>query len=102
MLCGTSDWGLVRTFRENQLPWLKQFGYFSNGILSEDTLERVFSALNPKSFNENFMKWIEAIRKEIEGETIAFDGKTMRGAKLGKNSKNIPHIVSAFASKSGL
>jgi predicted transposase YbfD/YdcC len=102
MLCGVSDWSMVKTFGDNQFEWLKKFGTFSKGIPSTDTLERVFCALDAKSFNECFIKWIEAIRQDIKGETIAIDGKTMRGAKLKKNSKNMPHIVSAFAKENGL
>lgn len=102
MLCGASEWSLVKTFGENQLEWLRKFGTFSKGIPSTDTLERVFAVLDNHSFNECFIKWIEAIRQDIEGETIAIDGKTMRGAKSKKNSKNMPHIVSAFAKENGL
>jgi hypothetical protein len=31
MLCGASDWELVRTFGEEQLTWLRKFGTFANG-----------------------------------------------------------------------
>lgn len=102
MLSGASDWELVRTFGKSQLPWLRKFGTFKNGIPSTDTLERVFSALDSKAFNDNFIKWISTIRKEIPNETIAIDGKTMRGAKPNNTCKNMPHIVSAFASTNGL
>ena len=102
MISGASDWQLVKTFGENQLPWLKTFGSFSNGIPSADTLERFFAALDPKVFNASFIKWIETIREEVPGETIAIDGKTIRGSKPNKLSKGMPHIVSAFASTNGL
>lgn len=102
MLCGVSEWSMVKIFGDSQLEWLKKFGSFSNGIPSVDTIERVFIALDAKEFNKCFITWIDAVRKKIEGETIAFDGKTMRGAKAVKNSKNMPHIVSAFAKENGL
>ncbi len=102
MLCGVNDWPSVITFGENQLAWLRKFGQFSNGIPSQDTLERVFAALNPKSFNRCFKNWMESIRENIPGEVIAIDGKTMRGAKDTKASKNMPHTVSAWATATGI
>lgn len=102
MLCGVNDWPSVITFGESQLEWLKKFGNFSNGIPSQDTLERVFAALSPKSFNKCFMNWMESIRNDIPEEVIAIDGKAMRGAKDTKASKNMPHVVSAWASENGI
>lgn len=102
MLCGVDDWPSVITFGENQLGWLRKFGSFTKGLPSQDTLERVFSAINPKYFNKCFMSWVESIRKGIPGEVIAIDGKAMRGAKDTKAGKNMPHIVSAWASENGM
>lgn len=102
MLCGVDDWPSVITFGKNQLEWLKKFGGFKNGLPSQDTLERVFAALNPKYFNHCFMNWMESVRNNIPGEVVAIDGKAMRGAKDTKASKNMPHIVSAWASENGI
>lgn len=102
MLCGVEDWPSVITFGKNQLDWLRKFGSFNNGIPSQDTLERVFAALKPKYFNQCFINWMESIRNNISGEVIAIDGKAMRGAKDTKASKNMPHIVSAWASENGI
>ena len=102
MLCGINDWPSVIIFGESQLEWLRKYGDFKNGLPSQDTLERVFAALNPKYFNQCFMKWMESIRNNIPDEVIAIDGKTMRGAKDTKASKNMPHIVSAWASENGI
>lgn len=102
MLCGINEWPLVITFGESQLEWLRKYGQFSKGIPSQDTLERVFAALNSQSFNECFINWMESVRKTIPNEVIAIDGKTMRGAKDTKASKNMPHIVSAWATANGI
>lgn len=102
MLCGINEWSSVITFGESQLDWLRKHGSFSKGIPSQDTLERVFSALNPESFNTCFTNWMESIRESVPGEVIAIDGKTMRGSKDTKASKNMPHIVSAWATANGL
>jgi len=102
MLCGVNDWASVVAFGETQLEWLKKFGSFSKGIPSQDTLERVFAALNPQSFNTCFTNWMESVRKNVPGEVIAIDGKSMRGATDIKGSKNMPHIVSAWATENGI
>ena len=102
MLCGVNDWPSVIAFGEIQLEWLKKFGPFSKGIPSQDTLERVFAALNPKSFNTCFSNWMESVRKKVPGEVIAIDGKSMRGATDMKGGKNMPHIVSAWATENGI
>lgn len=102
MLCGVDDWPSVITFGKNQSEWLKKFGNFKNGIPSQDTLERVFAAINPTYFNQCFINWMESIRNNVDGEVIAIDGKSMRGAKATKTSKNMPHIVSAWASENGI
>jgi predicted transposase YbfD/YdcC len=102
MLCGINDWPSVIIFGESQLDWLRKYGNFSKGIPSQDTLERVFAALSPKSFNECFVNWMESVRKNIPDEVIAIDGKSMRGSKDTKANKNMPHIVSAWATTNGI
>lgn len=87
MVCGATEWSLIRTFGESQLSWLNRFGSFSNSIPSEDTLERVFAVLDSKVFNECFMDWINSIRKTTKGEVVVIDGKTMRELKLQKEKK---------------
>lgn len=102
MLCGINDWPSVITFGECQLDWLRKHGTFKKGIPSQDTLERVFAALKPESFNSCFIDWMESIRKDTPGEVIAIDGKAMRGAKDTKTGKNMPYIVSAWAAANGI
>ncbi len=100
VLSGVDCWELVVLFGKSQISWLKKYGNFSNGIPSNDTLERVFAAIDPKHFNECFMSWIESIRKNVSNEIVAIDGKSIKGARTG--SKHLPHIVSAFAVKNGI
>lgn len=102
ILCGADNWELVQAFGESQLEWLKRYGSFANGIPSSDTIGRVFAALDPKSFNKCFIKWIESIREKSTGEVVAIDGKSIRGANPKKNGNKMPHIVSAFASHNGI
>lgn len=45
---------------------------------------------------------MESVRTKIPGEVIAIDGKSMCGAVSTKGSKNMPHIVSAWATGNGI
>jgi predicted transposase YbfD/YdcC len=98
VISGADDWETVVLFGENQLQWFKKYGGYKNGIPSCDTLKRVFSALDPQGFNDCFMNWTNSICELAQGEIIAIDGKTIKGTK----EKNLPHIVTAFASGNGL
>lgn len=98
VISGADDWETVVLFGENQLEWLKKYGTYKNGIPSCDTLKRVFSALDPKRFNDCFMGWTDSICELAQGEVVAIDGKTIKGTK----EKDLPHIVTAFASGNGL
>ena len=102
VLCGADSWKLIEVFGESQLEWLKKHGEFTNDIPSSYTIERVFTALDPNSFNTCFINWIESIRKKVDGEVVAIDGKSIRGANPKKNGNKMPHIVSAFASNNGI
>lgn len=102
MLCGITEWKQIPIFGKNQLDWLRRYGDFTNGIPSSDTLGRFFALLDPESFNECFIQWIDSIRKNIPGEIVPIDGKSIRGANPKKDGGNMPHIVSAFASSNGL
>ena len=58
-----------------------------NGIPSEDTINRVFSSINSVEFETCFIEWVNSISGLKNGQVIAIDGKTIRGAKShGKKS----------------
>jgi predicted transposase YbfD/YdcC len=71
-----------------------------NGIPSHDTFERIFALINPKELESCFISWVNAVNKQLKGEIVSIDGKTLRGSK-GSNSRAI-HMVSAWANKSRL
>lgn len=79
--------------------WFKTFLKLPNGIPSHDTFTRVFSLLDPASFNECFLHWTQGLRAAITEEIISLDGKALRRAT---NSSSIPYIVSAWSSENGI
>lgn len=74
-----------------------------NGIPSHDTINRVFSNLRPKVFEELFVKWVDDIKDDsIKKEVIRIDGKSIRGFKDRFHEQRPIHMVSALASENEL
>ena len=71
-----------------------------NGIPFHDTFERIFAMINPKEMEACFVSWVNSVSKQLKGEIVSIDGKTLRGSK-DSGSKAI-HMVSAWANKSRL
>ena len=94
-----NDWESIEVFGESQLEWLKKYYPFKNGIPSHDTINRVFSSLDPKLFGQYFIEWTQEICKLSEGDLVAIDGKTIRRSYDKKAGKSAIHMVSAYAEK---
>ena len=75
--------------------------YLPNGIPSDDTFNRVFSAIDSEQFEACFIDWVSNLVNLTDGEVIPIDGKTLRGAK-SKGKKSPFHMVSAWASKNNM
>lgn len=102
VLCGVNSFEGMADFAECRLKWFKKFFELPHGHPSADTFIRVFALIKPEIFEKCFMSWVQSIKKFLEGETIAIDGKTLRGSFDTKNNLGPLHLVQAFAVKSGL
>ena len=80
--------------------WFKSFLELPNGVPSHDTINRVFSALDPHAFLECFVDWVQGLCPNLSDEVVAIDGKALRRAV--NHGDSIPYIVSAWATESGL
>lgn len=66
-------------------------------------LTRLLKIIDPKSLNECFIRWIYSIVDgKLEGETISFDGKSIRSTSKMDCYDATLHIVSAQISGLGL
>lgn len=66
-------------------------------------LTRLLKILEPQSMNECFNKWVLSLLPEnMEGQTVSFDGKTIRSTSNMDCFENPLHIVSAQISELGL
>ena len=80
LLCGGETFEDMELFGKSKLAWLKTFLELPNGIPSHDTFNRVFAALDPKTFLECFLRWTQSLRTALGQEIVAIDGKALRRA----------------------
>jgi predicted transposase YbfD/YdcC len=98
-LCGADGWTEICEFAEAKLEWLESFLELPNGIPSHDTFGRIFSLLDPETFESCFLAWIESLSIDLVNEIISIDGKSARGAHDAKKGIKMLHMVSAWASE---
>lgn len=103
VICGAESWNSIEEFGKTKIDFLRTFLKLPNGIPSHDTINRVFSNLRPKIFEELFVKWVEEIKDDsIKKEVISIDGKCIRGSKDSFHGQSPIHMVSAWASDNEL
>jgi predicted transposase YbfD/YdcC len=99
---GANTWVDIETFATNRQAWLAQFLQLPNGIPSHDTIERVFSLINPRSFQRCVLAWLRPVAEALNIKHIAIDGKTLRGSVKPSSPHHYLHLVSAWASEARL
>jgi len=101
VICGAETWKQMIEFANSKEKFQKKFLELPNGIPSEDTINRVFSSIDSSQFESCFIDWVNSISNLLQGQVIAIDGKTIRGAK-SKGKKSPVHMVSAWANQNNL
>jgi predicted transposase YbfD/YdcC len=102
VLCGAESWSEVEEFGQAKEAWLKQYLDLPAGIPSHDTFSRVFRLLDAAEFQRRFMAWVEQHFHIPRGQVIAVDGKTARGSRDRFRDQEAIHLVSAWASETGV
>lgn len=102
VVCGANDWVAVETFGRAKEPWLRTFLPLPGGIPSHDTFGRVFARLDPIEFQQCFLAWVQAVVGELPPQVVAVDGKTSRGSGQRARGEHPLHLLSAWATASGL
>lgn len=114
-IAGADDWEAVAAFGRANEEWFRTFLELPGGIPAHDTFWRVFRALDSTSFELCFSDWTSALRRLLAGaaeepaaaakaigEVIAIDGKTVRRSHDRCLGASAVHLVSAWATQSGL
>jgi predicted transposase YbfD/YdcC len=102
IICGADDWVAIEAFGQEKEAWLRTFLALPGGIPSHDTFGRVFARLDPDEFRNCFLAWVRAVVGEVGDQVVAVDGKTLRGSHDRSAGKQALHLVSAWATASGL
>lgn len=102
VVCGAESWSEVEEFGQAKSAWLKQYLDLPAGIPSHDTFSRVFRLLDATEFQRRFMIWVEYHFRVTRGQVIAVDGKTARGSRDSFRGQEAIHLVSAWASETGV
>ena len=96
-ICDADGWADVERYGKAKLDWLRKFFPFEFGIPSHDTLGRVFSRLDTVAFYAALQSWTSDFASSIKGQTVAFDGKTVRGSFDAATSQSAFHLITAWA-----
>ena len=99
VICGVETWEDIEQYARAKKSWLQERLGLSlqAGIPSDDTLRRLFAALDPDAFATCFRAWVQTLREQTQGEVIALDGKTLRHSFDTAREQKPLHLVSAFA-----
>ena len=101
VVCGANDWVSIQKYGKCKKDWFQTFLELPNGIPSHDTFGRVFALLSTEALEKHFIDWVNSIAQKIEG-VVAIDGKQLRRSYDTRSDKAAIHMVSAWASNTGL
>jgi predicted transposase YbfD/YdcC len=101
---GADGWADVALFGRAKAKWLKEVLSLKlpHGIPTSHTFRRVFAALDAEQFQTCFVSWVQAVNGVTKGQIVAIDGKTLRRSHDRSLGREAIHMVSAWASGSGL
>jgi len=102
VLSGMKDFGEIQMFAEAHEEWFKKHLLLPNGIPSHDTMGRVLSMLNPEHFADCFISWVKKVKKLLNEDVVAIDGKTLCGSSEKTNGIKAVHLVNAYSCVNGI
>jgi predicted transposase YbfD/YdcC len=102
-LAGADGWDALAEYAVVQEEFFAEFLDMPHGTPSADTFRRVFEALNPQAFQTAFRSWLEPLLGELQGQSVAIDGKTLRGALAHSRGRRGPfHLLHVWATEQRL
>jgi DDE_Tnp_1-associated len=80
VICGANGWEDIEEIAEDRKDWFTRFLEMPHGVPSADTFRRVIGALRPAAFHQCITSWVQTLAEPLNGQVVAIDGKTLRGA----------------------
>jgi predicted transposase YbfD/YdcC len=101
ILCGAKDWEEIYQSAEGMVEWIGGYVDVSSGIPPSRTLQRVMSLIPTQMVERVLVDFGRALKEgdtiRNQGDTIAIDGKTLRGSR-GWNENDRPlHLLHAWS-----
>ena len=96
-VAGCDSYADIERFAHIRRRWFAEFLDLPQGIPSHDTFSRVFARLDTSQFFLCVQRWLSAVSEPLEGQTVAIDGKTLRGSFDTAAGHSPLHLVSAWA-----
>lgn len=101
-LAGATGWDEMAMFSKGRLNVFAEFLSVPNGSPSADTFRRVFEVLDPREVEAALRQLVATASKPFEGEVVAIDGKSLRGAIEAAGSTTPLHMLHVWATRQGL
>jgi predicted transposase YbfD/YdcC len=104
-ISGAENWTQVAEYGRAKVAFLRQFLDLPpdpEAIPSHDTFNRVFEALDARALERCLLNWMMALAEDLAGEVVAIDGKALRRSLDRRAGQSPLHLVSAWASATGL
>jgi predicted transposase YbfD/YdcC len=80
VVAGCHGWEAIEDFCEDRAEWFTQFLELPHGVPDATTFLRVFRALRPDAVFVCITAWVQTLAQPLDGQVVAFDGKSFRGA----------------------
>lgn len=101
-ITGVSGWDDLAFFAKVRREWFAQLLEMPHGTPSADTFRRVFEALDPRELEGALRTWVAAVADSFEGEVIAIDGKSLKGAIDRAGATTPLHLLHVWATEQQL
>jgi len=101
-IAGANSLKGVAEYVKDMEEWFVSILGLKHGVPSYATFWLVFKHLDPTSLSKCFINWVKSLTPQSGGKSIAIDGKAQRGTAKQGEPNSFVHIVSAWASQSGL
>lgn len=92
VICGAETWKQMEEFAEAKQEFLSTILDLSNDVPSDDTFNRVFSAIDTKQFEACFADWATSLSEEFKQQVIAIDGTSLTVVNSGTNTFSVAII----------